>query len=795
MPSDLDPEVFAAKVPQELRDRTQWVVWRAAQRSGRLTKIPYDPRSGRMARTDTPGTWADLSTALDALRLGTRDGVGFVFTEGDPYTGIDLDNAIDEHGEAKPWARSFLDLLPRGAYVETSPSGRGLHAIVRACKPGTRCKKAFGDGAIEIYDQGRYFTMTGQRLGPQNAEVPNGQEGMMAIYARLFEERHAPQQRGTPSTMPDRELLDRAFASRNGARIRALWDGNHRAYGSQSEADLSLCSHLWFWSGGDTARVDSLFRQSGLMRPKWNRADYREATIAKAASGSSVYGERSNGRILAGRKAQPSATDPENVQPTDDADQAQNPTTHLANAWRVARHHGHELAFVPGLDFLVYDGRRWEPSKTKALRLGGRIGRIVCTEAAEISRKAAATDDQDRRQSLEERAKKLNAWARASEQGPTIRESLKLVEPLLEQPPDAFDACPLLLNVENGTVDLRSGNLQPHDSDDLLTTQAPVRYEPKDEAPQWQKFVSEIMGGRERLARYLQKALGYSVTGAVSEQALFFAYGKGQNGKSTLLDTVRHVLGPSYVTKAAPNLLMAQGGSGQRHPSEVADLRGARIVVSQERIGGKAFDAEKLKELTGERWIKARKMYGDWFGFEATFKLWLAANHRPQIEDNTLAFWRRIHLIPFTHTIEHPVRDFDQKLAAEAAGILNWLIEGARLYLDEGLDPPPEVTQAVDEYRSESDSLGQFITECCDTGDRRAVKAKELWVAYSAYANERGLGMIKKRDLKTELLDRGFERPPRRSTGFYYTGLALRAQEGEEPHGERVPDDERPMNL
>ena len=778
MPREVDLEALAASIPEELQRRGQWVAWRLERRGDKETKVPYCALTARKAKPNDGQTWTDFQSALKALETGRYQGIGFVFAADDPYTGIDLDKALDERREPKPWARSILDRLPADAYVEVSPSGRGLHAIVRARKPGRTCRRPVEDGDLEIYDRGRYFTMTGDVFGQPAAEIAEAQGEVDALYERLFPERRsAPAPRKAPDLPAiegDRELLDRAFASKQGHRIQALWNGDTEGYASQSEADLALCSHLWFWTGGDATRVDALFRRSGLMRPKWERADYREATLAKAAAGNDVYEPTKRRRHASGNGRRP---DPrakrEPAIPLNPADRPKRPNTHLANAWRLAGRYGGELRFVPGLDFIVYDGRRWVPSKTRAIGLASRVSRLICEEAARLSRDAAQCDDDDRRKSLEKRAEILNKWARTSEQGTAIRESLNLAKSFLELAPDRLDRHPFLLNVENGTLDLERGELRPHQPDVFLTKMAPVRYDRRAEAPTWRRFIDEIMGGRESLVRYAQKALGYSITGSVREQCMFFAHGQGQNGKSTLLDALRHTLGPGYVTKAAPDLLMTTRYD-RPHPSEVADLRGARIAVSQEVSGGKTFDAQKLKELTGERWLKARVMYGDWFEFEATFKLWLAANHQPQVKDRTLAFWRRVHLIPFTHTIEKPIRDFDLKLAAEKSGILNWLVEGFRLYRDEGLDPPAEVTQAVEDYRAESDSLGQFLIECCEEGDDLAVKASELWTAYAAYVEERGLSRIKKRELKTELLNRGFRQPPRRTDGFYYAGLTLR---------------------
>ena len=635
------------------------------------------------------------------------------------------------------------------------------------------------DGTVEVYDSGRYFTVTGRLLAPERSQIVPAQHGIEQIIDRAFGESTEPEPAGEtqeePSTpkaeVSDHELLDRMFASRNGGRIAALWHGNTSAYPSQSEADLALCSHLWFWTGGDLARVDALFRTSGLMRPKWDRDDYRASTLAMAAQGQNL-------RQKSFPKASPSPSSCDGneamaLRVLTAEDQPTQETTHRANAWRITRRLRAQLRFVEGLGFLVYDGKRWLRSETEALRVAARVSQVIADEIRGLQREAAGCNS-DQRKRIETRIEKLIRWQRQSENTPTLRESLKLAAPLLRLEPPFLDAHPTLLNVENGTLDLATGELQPHRQEDFLTRLAPVEYQPEAQAPRWRDFIDQVSCGNERLARYLQTALGYSITGLVREQCLFFAHGQGQNGKSTLLDVLRTTLGSDYITKAAPNLLISSP-QDRPHPSEIADLRGARLVICQETALGKAFDLQKLKELTGEQSLKAREMYGSWFEFDVTFKIWMAANHLPSVHDSGLAFWRRFHLVPFTATIENPIRDFGNQLREERTGILTWLVEGSRRYLAEGLEVPDEVTKAVEGFRSDCDSLGQFLDEACEQDETAEVRARDLWEAYESFCEEGCLAKTPQRALRGELERRGLHRLPRRKQGFFYSGLRLRA--------------------
>ena len=763
-------------VPAELRRLDHWVLWRSEQRSSKATKVPYQSHSGR-AKADAPGTWNSFDRVVSLWSEPSKarpfDGIGFFFSEDDPYTGLDLDNALTGDGSLKPWAREIIDLLPPNAYVEISPSGKGLHAIVVGKKPGRRCRKKVHDGGFEIYDRKRYFTITGVLFESERSELVEAQEHLNRITNRVFGAQVSGAQdlkHSEPPSAPDTDsdLIEKMFRSKSGPRIRALFEGSIGTLASESEADLALCSHLYYWTDGDRARVDRLFRQSRLMRPKWDREGYREATLDKASQNQNLRASK--------RRAQSKPVHrPKKLKPFSEVAQADRPrqvNTHFANAWRLSQHFRHQLCFVEELGFLVYDGQRWRASESEANRVAAQLSRVIEDEIIELTQESAKISDPDARKTLEDKRRKLARWQHTCESASNLKSSLKLAQPLLRVELEQFDQDPLKLNVQNGTLDLSDGSLSPHRPEDLLARVAPVDYRPEAQAPHWCQFIEQVAQGSPELVRYLQTALGYSITGLVREQCLFFAFGQGQNGKSTMLDAIRATLGPDYVTKAAPNLLINKPGESSQG-FEVADLKGARLVFCQEAAHGKVFDVQRLKELTGETSLKARRLYRDWFEFDVTFKIWLAANDRPRADDSSLAFWRRLHLIPFSGTIEDPIRDFGDCLADEREGILAWLVDGARHYLDHGLEVPEEVRQATDSYRRESDSLGQFIDECCTIGKNLEVPAEEFRQSYRNFAEEAGLRPLSLRRIKSELLRRGFEQPPRRSSGFVYQGLEI----------------------
>ena len=279
-----------------MRDLRQWLVWRVEKRDGKPTKIPYSPTTGQRASSTARETWAGYEEAARAAREHGYGGIGFVFTPEDDLCGVDLDGCLDpESGEVEGWAREIIDELD--SYTEISPSGTGVHVLVRGELPPGRNRK----GRFEAYDQGRYFTVTGKHLTGTPRSVESRQEALQNVARRVFGEEGANGRTGRtrPVTvavrqdngLSDAEIVEKASASRSGEKFRRLWSGDTGDYGSHSEADLALCGMLAFWSGGDAAKVDALFRQSGLYRKKWDREAYRNRTITEALSGKTEFYE------------------------------------------------------------------------------------------------------------------------------------------------------------------------------------------------------------------------------------------------------------------------------------------------------------------------------------------------------------------------------------------------------------------------------------------------------------------------------------------------------------------------
>ncbi len=286
--------------PRELRAVPQWICWTWEQRGEKRTKRPISPH-GRPASTTNGNDWTDYETAVRYASDRKLAGVGFVFTLDDPFAGVDLDNCIDEAGVIADWAQTIIGEID--SYSEISPSGRGVKIFVRGMLPPDSQRNGHGrrKGRIEMYEAGRFFTLTGDHLPGTPAIVEERTEALETVYRRVFAEPAAASTRANGNgrvSLSDQEIIDRAMRAENGHKFGRLWAGDISNYPSDSEADLALCSLLAFWTGPDEAAIDRLFRQSGLFRAKWERDDYRARTIAKALQRSEFWeGEHDQPRL------------------------------------------------------------------------------------------------------------------------------------------------------------------------------------------------------------------------------------------------------------------------------------------------------------------------------------------------------------------------------------------------------------------------------------------------------------------------------------------------------------------
>lgn len=438
------------------------------------------------------------------------------------------------------------------------------------------------------------------------------------------------------------------------------------------------------------------------------------------------------------------------------------------NAGRLAKLHGADLRYVRAWGgWQVWDGRRWQPDQTfEPYRRADATVMSLVLEAATAPGHAAA----------EECLKHY----RASRSTRAVNAMLALAQTVRPIPVEhtVYDADPFLLNCPNGTIDLRTGDLVPHRREDCLTVMAPTEYRPDAGCPRWERFLESIFptdpadpaaGPDRALIGFVQRLLGYCLTGDVSAQVLPVFHGGGSNGKSTLLDVVQDVLGLDYSCPAPDGFLMEK--FGEKHPTEVADLRGKRLVTIEETERGRRLAEGQVKKLTGGNNLKARFVHKDNFTFRPTHKLILCTNHEPRVGGTDHGIWRRLLKVPFAAKFWNPDRNetgpphlrrdngLKAKLLAESSGVLAWLVRGCLDWRRDGLREPDRVTQATAEYRDSQDQVGQFLADAyrSDVAGAEEPLAR-VWETYKAWCDRTGEYPVHKisRQLSADLKNRNY---------------------------------------
>ncbi|WP_043947514.1 phage/plasmid primase, P4 family, partial [Ralstonia solanacearum] len=349
---------------------------------------------------------------------------------------------------------------------------------------------------------------------------------------------------------------------------------------------------------------------------------------------------------------------------------------------------------------------------------------------------------------------------------------------------DEWDADVWALNTPGGVVDLRTGQLRAHRREDRMTkvTTATPRGRNGEGCPAWLAFIADITGGNTDLAAYLQRVVGYCLTGVTSEHALFFLYGTGANGKSVFVNVLTTILG-DYAANAPMDTFME--ARGDRHPTELAGLRGARLVSSIETEQGRRWNESKVKAITGGDKVSARFMRQDFFDYLPQFKLLIAGNHKPAIRNVDEAMKRRLHLIPFTVTVPPERRDgrLTEKLLKERDGILAWAIEGCLAWQRQRLDPPDCVRSATEEYFDEEDAIGDFLDEEAQCHQQARVAVADVFLRWQEWAGRRGEYVGTSRWLAQQLTNRGFDRTRLHGGVKGLAGISLKPKD----YGNRLP--------
>lgn len=595
-------------IPEELKQQKQWCVYRLVWNEERKkhTKIPVDPHTGNNGKSNDESTWSDYQTALSAIEKYNCNGLGFYFKK--PYFGIDIDNI---EGEIQRYLQGDIEtnmmyefVTSIKSYAEYSQSGNGIHIICKGKLPGHRRRK----GNVEMYDSGRFFVMTGNTVDRKyNQVIEPSETTLKLLYNRYigddkiirFNNQNVSESK---IDLSESEIVQKAYESKQGAKFKVFMEGGWEAfYDSQSEADIAFANMLAFWTGRDYEKMDNIFRDSSLFRQKYDERRPPNSTYGGNLLNKAIHEcentytpSQSHGFRIFIKEFEEKKED--KFYSYDDT----------GNAERFMDVYGTLVRYsYINKEFYFYDGKSWKIDDT------GEISKMIDTTVDMMkNEKVYIPADCEDPEKIEEAFRKHIKRSRGNSAKKAMREQIMHRVSVL---PDEFDSDTTLLNTQNGYLDLISGVLHEHNIDKKFTRIANVEYTDKIDAPQWTEFLNQIFNNDHELIRYVQKAVGYSLTGSTREQSMFVLFGAGSNGKSVFLDTISYIMG-SYATNMQADTIMVRKANGGAN-TDIARLKGARLVTSSEPNEGVRMDEGLVKQLTGGDKVTARFLYGKEFEF------------------------------------------------------------------------------------------------------------------------------------------------------------------------------------
>ena len=782
---------FPEFIPSQLKSES-FMLWRYEQQNGKMTKPPLNPHTGLRGNVTDPSQWTDYETALNVHQSGRykSNGISVVVHPDSELVGLDIDHCIVD-GEFTEEAQEIINGIC--SYSEISPSGEGVRIFLYGKLPEKGRKR----GNFECYDKGRHLTVTGNHIKSTPDIISNNQETLDWFHKKFIvggaisdetEIHKLPNQINTepdqsPShvlTAETKSIIEKIHSSKQKDKFERLFEGDITEYSSQSEADLALCSILAFWTVRNYSSIDKIFRQSALYRQKWDEKHFSDGT---------TYGQSTINKSIENCTEEYTPKVPATVeeikmyywnQERGDAEllakffEGKFLYDHIAKCW---------LIYSNGVWNQDQENQTLKTAVEELTELYLSTSKEVDHRVAELSAEKNNANRgmigqlEDFRDNLRERVRKLNNRNR-------ITNVLKLAESWLHTSTWKFDSDPMKLNLANGIYNLKDNVLEEHSHKHMCLKQSKVTFEQDTIAERWIDFVNTIFNGDQELIRFVRQAIGFSLSGLSDLQALIFCYGSGANGKSTFFGVLRQVLDDYYQGIQVETLLAKNFQSSSEH-YELARVKGARIVVSDEVPEGRKLNESLVKNLTGGDQIHARNPYEKPFSFEPTHTLWMYGNHKPVISGMDHGIWRRIYLIPFVVTIpedkQRPQEVMWKEFRSENSGILNWALEGWKDFQSNGLVVPEAVREAISDYKSESDTLETFINENCIINSAFKIHTTKLFQLYKNWGKENNENdQIRSSRVMIKLLrNRGFEVEAGSQNKHFVIGLGCEAEPSE----------------
>lgn len=701
---DASPSVQAGNIPQELRARRQWTFWRFEPdpTGGKDKKPPRNSHTGGKASPTDPTDWGTFDAAIEALERFGGDGVQFVLSESDPYTGIDLDGCVNpDTGEVAPWAAQLMACID--AYTEVSPSGTGLRIMTQGEKPEGAPSHC---GPIEVYDRARALSITGNVHGKRT--VRDGQTLVEWLCLAM-------------------KPLAKALAGTNGEKVSLLFAGRWdeatdqqgAPYPSQSEADLAFCRFLAL-AGATKDQIDAAMRLSRLYREKWERAGYRGTTITKAMNTETqppLYREDDENEWP--------SLDVSALDTGDDRDLLRFAPDDQGNAEAVVELYGTRFLYCEAWGWLAYTGTHWtregaDAALAKAIMWTLRRRHAAATRACSRVMKAATRSNVGR-----------------------IRGAASLLEALLHAEVGEFDQSPDHLNVANGVLDLRSGALEPHRPTQRFTYCLSVPYDPKADASLWTGFLAQVVAGGPEVRDFLQMCVGYTLTGHTSEEKLFYLYGHtGRNGKGTFTETLLTLLG-SRLAKEVAFGTFTRDRDPDAQNFDLAGLTATRFLAASESNKYDRLNEAQVKQLTGGNDVYCAHKHKPHFSYRPQFKIWLSANYDVSADPLDRAVWGRIVRFVFPVSFlgtEDTTLKARLKRREHLAGVLAWAVEGAKCWYaaPTRLVVPQGLVEGLQAVREEFDTVQQWLDDATERDPAAWVPHQEAHASYTRWCRAQG---------------------------------------------------------
>lgn len=665
------------------------------------------------AEFDVPKHFENKRTALDHIRRLPAQPSALVASGGGFHCYWSLSETVLVTDENRAHLRAL-----QGAWVELVGGDDGAKDLARVLRvPGTLNRKAEHGPvfpAVQIVKFDQSITVTLEDVERLTAPI-------LAAQVQASAPRQPAQNAGN---IGDREIWEMAFSGPFGYEVHGLYRGDLDGHGGdRSAADYALCRHLAHYTGGDAWAIDRLFRQSGLMRDKWEqRADYRDRTIqqaiqnvggffdwqawqaaqvAQAAAQGAVGGyanayANGHGPTVAGA---PSASPAPAPMPLDTSQLLLNESADdRGNAVCAFVLHGKELAYCASLGYLYYNGTHWE------------------AEGAESELKRIVTNVLMQRRTLAVQHNQEALIRAAKPSASNVRNCIYMLQALIDVSVSEFDADPDLLNCKNGVVNLQTGEIAPHDPAQRFTYCVPVDYDPSADYVEWVEFLAGVDVGD--LADFLQLAVGYSLTGHTREECLFYIHGPTRSGKGTFTETLLSIL-PRPLGVEANFSTFTASREGDTQNFDLAPLKPCRVVIASESNKYDRLNEGKIKMATGGNEIMCAFKHRDHFNYRPQFKIWLVSNHPVSGDENDDAFWGRVRVVTFpTSFLGKEDKRLKQRMKSPEVlrGVLAWAVAGAIQWyeLAQGLPLPARIQEDTNRHRLETDYVQQWLDECCE---------------------------------------------------------------------------------